>query len=196
MADDAISANEAELARSRNERELQARERRFTASPDPWQEIVRLEHGGDRTFASTVQQMVLNAEPAQRGELEAMLLTALAQPELTDAGRQFVCRMLGWIGSEAAVPGLAPLLENEKTADDARLALDGIDHPTVDAAYRSALERLRGRARVGLIGSLARRGDHTALEPLTAIAIDPGETAEVREAAERAVEHLAGEQAR
>lgn len=174
--------------------ELSRREAWFTRSPNPWREITQLEHGGDRTFASTVQQMVVNANVAQRPEMEMRLLAALADAELTDAGRQFICRMLGLIGSSACVPVAAALLQHDRTADDARLALDSIEDPGVDAAYREALGQLRGRAKAGLIGSIAVRGDQQAVDALTAIALDEKEPMDVRAAAERAVERLVARQ--
>lgn len=170
--------------------DTQERDNWFTATPDPWVEIVSLRHDGDRTYASTVNRMITSAEPAQHATMEGKLVEALAQPNLTDAGRQFVCRMLGLIGTPACVPAVAPLLEQDRMADDARLALDGIRDPAVDQAYRAALARLTGRAKSGLIGSIALRGDREALAPLTAIALDPAEPTEVRTIAERAVERI------
>src|SRR5688572_27100554 len=111
-------------------------EERFVASPDPWAEIVKLEHGGDRTYGPTVRAMVMNAEPAQRPAMETKLLAALADPKITEVGRMFVCRMLALIGSAKCVPALVPLLADAKTADAARYALDAIDDPAVNEAYR------------------------------------------------------------
>lgn len=190
MADDPHPENTAEGVQNVAQPELQERDHWFTATPDPWREIVRLEFGGDRSFASTVQQVVLNADPSQWADLETRLVDALGRPELTAAGRQFVCRMLGWIGSARCVPAVAALLRRDETADDTRLALDAIEEPAVDEAYRVALGQLSGRAKVGVIGSLAARNGTGAVERLTAIALDEKETSEVRAAAERAVERL------
>ncbi|ACB76787.1 hypothetical protein [Opitutus terrae] len=192
MVDDSPQENTSEGVQSVERPDLQERDRWFTATPDPWREIVRLEFGGDRSFASTVQQMVLNADRSQWPELEARLITALGQAELTVAGRQFICRTLGWIGSAQCVPAAAALLRRDDSADDARLALDGLDDPAVGGAYREALGWLRGRAKLGVIGSIVTRNDTAAVERLTAIALDEKETPEVRAGAERAVERLAG----
>ncbi|HWA86089.1 MAG TPA: hypothetical protein VG710_07710 [Opitutus sp.] len=170
--------------------EVQQHDAWFTVTPDPWREVALLEFGGDRTFASTINRMVVNAEPAQRPALEAKLLQVLARPELTDAARQFVCRMLGLIGSKACVPAVAALLADDRTADDARLALDFVADPSVDEAYRAALGKIRGSALIGLIGSIAERRDAAADEPLTKLAIDETQSRDVREAAERAVKRL------
>ena len=169
--------------------ELKNREEWFTATPDPWDEIVLLEFGADRTFASTVQRIVLDAEPAQRATVEARLIATLGRPEITDAGRLFVCRLLGLIGTAKSVPVLVPLLD-DRTADIARLTLDAIDDASVDAAYRTALGKLSGAALIGLIGSIAARGDAGAIDALTVIATDERRGTAVREAAERAVKRL------
>lgn len=168
----------------------QAREAWFSATPDPWREIVRLAYGGDRSFATTVERIVINAEPAQRPAMEEKLLAALRDRELTDAGRVFVCRMLGLIGSRACVAEVAKLVGDDRTADVARMALDRIAEPAVDEAYRGALGKLSGAAKAGLIGSIGGRGDARALEMLKAIAGNEHESAPVRKVAGRAVQRI------
>lgn len=161
----------------------------FVATPDPWEEIAVLEHGADRTFGNTVRAMVLNAEPAQRPALEARLLKVLARPDATDFARMFVCRMLALIGSAKSVPALAGLLTEPRTADAARYALDAIEDPAVDEAYRNALGSATGAAKVGLIGSIALRGDQKAVPALAALK-SGGEPEAIRTAAARALERL------
>lgn len=162
----------------------------FTSTPDPWEEIVRMSHGGDRTHAATVERRVTSAEPAQQGELEGKLIEVLERPELTGAGRLFVCRLLGLVGSAACVPVVSRLLASDRTADHARLALDGLAEASVDAAYRDALDKLHGSAKAGLIGSIGMRGDREALGRLRELAAAAGESEVVRVAAERAVARL------
>ncbi|HWL15418.1 MAG TPA: hypothetical protein VNR00_07430 [Opitutus sp.] len=166
------------------------REDWFTTTPSPWQEVARLQPDGDRSFATTIERMVMNAEPAQRPELERKLIAALQQPGITAAGQLFLCRMLGLIGSPACVAAVRDLLVQEDASHAARIALDSIDDAAVDAAYRDALPQLRGAAKCGLIGSIARRRDQGAIKALTALALDENENREVRAAAERAVEAL------
>ncbi|MEO6006343.1 MAG: hypothetical protein ABIZ04_00625 [Opitutus sp.] len=175
--------------------EFKDREAWFTVTPDPWAELTSLEYGGDRTYASTVYRMVVNALPDQRPAMEVKLLQALKHPQITVAGRQFVCRMLGLIGSSACVADVVPLLGNGRDADFARAALDSISDPAVNAAYRAALSdhKLTGSAKIGLIGSIGLRGDRQAVDALTAIAMDAKEEKDVRAASERAVEKISGE---
>lgn len=169
---------------------FRAYEEKFVASPDPWAELVKLDHGSDRTFGSTIRSMVMNAEPAQRPAMESRLLQVLAKPGITDLGRMFVCRMLALIGTSACVGAVVPLLGDSKTADAGRFALDTIADPAVDAAYRAALDKLAGAAKAGLVGSIALRGDRKALPQLQALAAQASESPDVRTAAKRAVERL------
>lgn len=165
-------------------------EEAFVASPDPWVELTKLEHGGDRSFASTVRSMVTNAEPAQRPGMEAKLLAALAKPECTPAGARFACQMLALIGGEKSVPVLAARLADPQTADDARYALEPMPGAAVDDALRAALGKLTGAPKAGLISTLALRGDRQAVAALGAIQNNTTESADVRAAAARAVERL------
>lgn len=165
-------------------------EESFTATPDPWAEITKLEHGGDRTFASTIRSMVMNAEPAQRPGFEAKLLDALARPNCTPAGARFICQMLALIGGPKTVAALASRLQDPSTSDDARFALEPNPDPSVNEAFRAALDKLSGAPKAGLIGSIALRGDRQAVAALGAIQNSSAEPAEVRAAAARAVERL------
>jgi hypothetical protein len=166
------------------------REAWFTTTPDPWREITKLSYGSDRTYGTTVHRMIVNAEPDQHAAMETKLLEALAQPELTDAGRAFVCRMLGLVGSRSCVVPVARLLEDDRTADLARSALDFIPDNSVDEAYRAALPRLTGAAKLGLLGSMAMRGSPLAVEDMTGLALDETQPEELRSKAERVVEKI------
>jgi hypothetical protein len=129
----------------------------FKKSPDPWKEVAKMEFGGDRTFASGLQTLIFDADPSQYPALEKKVLAILADAGCTAAARDFACRMLSVIGSAAAVPALAPLLENAKTSDVARYALENIPGAEVDAALQAALSKLSGPARDGLAGTIAAR---------------------------------------
>lgn len=188
MADQKSPAAAAPAAKPRDP--FREYEEQFIASPDPWVEITKLDHGSERAFATTVQGMVINAEPAQRPVMEGRLLKALERPGCTAEGRMFICRMLALIGGGAAVPALASLLQDPATADAARYALEPNPDPAAAAALRAALPKLNGDAKIGLIGSIALRGDTAALNDLSAIQRNASEPEAVRAAAGRALERL------
>jgi len=161
------------------------------ASLDPWQECARLEYGADRSYAWSVREQVIATLPEGYARIEEKLLKSLATSGRTDAGLAFVCQMLAMVGSAKAVPSLAPLLRDAKTADAARYALERIAGPEADAAFRDALPALTGAPKAGLIGSIGVRGDASARSALSALKDAANEPALVREAATRALERLA-----
>lgn len=161
------------------------------ATPDPWEACARLEYGGDRSFAWSVREELM-ATPAEGWpQAETKLLKALALPAGTEAGRAFLCQMLALVGSAQSVPALAALLKEARFVESARYALEAIPGPEASAALREGLGVVAGPARAGLIGSIAVRGDTTARYLLASIKGNPSEPAVVREAATRALEHLA-----
>jgi hypothetical protein len=161
------------------------------ASPDPWVECARLEYGGDRSHAWTVHRQVIATPPDGRARIEDRLLKSCATPGRTAAGLAFLCQMLALVGTTKSVPALAPLLRDAKTADSARYALEPITGPEADAALREALGVLTGAAKAGVIGSIALRGDAAARPALAALQDAASEPAIVRDAATRALAHLA-----
>ena len=80
---------------------------------------------------------------------------------------------------------LAALLCNEELSHMARYGLEPIPDPAVDAALRDALEKVKGRLLVGVIGSIGVRRDPKAVAPLVKRLDDPD--SEVVQAAARAL---------
>lgn len=163
---------------------------RTAQTPDPWKLCATLEYGGDRSFASSVEQIVVQTLPKEWPKLEQQLLATLALPECTAAGRAFLCRMLAKVGSATCVPALAALVRDPRTADAARTALEVIPGPEASAALRDALAALPAPAKAGLIGSIAARRDPAARPALTALKEQSAEPAIVRGTAARALRNL------
>lgn len=76
------------------------------------------------------------------------------------------CRELAVVGGRNEVPALAALLPDEALSHMARMALEPIPDASVDEAFRAALDTLRGRPLVGVVGSIGRRGDAQAVPRL------------------------------
>jgi len=163
----------------------------FSKSPEPWAEVAKIEWGGDRTHASTIQTLIMDADGSQYGAFEKKLLAVLADQKCTDFARDFVCRMLKLIGTAASVPALAKLLAGAATADVARYALQAIPGAEANAALRAALGTLKGKAKAGVIGTLSARGDREALAVIKACVAEGGD---VGDAAALAVATLGGAQ--
>ncbi len=160
-------------------------------SPDPWTQCALLEYGGDRSYAWTVRERVIHTPAAESARAEEQLLKSLATPGRTEAGLAFVCQMLAMVGSAKCVPALAPLLQDPKTTESARYALQHIAGPEAGAAFMAALGTLTGNAKAGLIGSIGVRGDTAAKPALTVLKDAAAEPAIVREAAARALARVA-----
>jgi hypothetical protein len=163
----------------------------FSKSPEPWTEVAKIEWGCDRTHASTIQTLIMDADEAQYPAFEKKLLAVLADKNCTDFARDFVCRMLKLIGTATSVPALAKLLADAATADVARYALQALPGAEADTTLRAALGSLKGKAKAGVIGTLSARGDREALAAIKACAAEGGD---VGDAAALAVATLGGAQ--
>jgi HEAT repeat protein len=98
----------------------------------------------------------------REAHLIAVLKSNSGQKEKADA-----CRDLAIVGTRDAVTPLAALLDDEQLSHMARYALETIPDSSVDAAFRDALLRLKGRPLVGVIGSMGVRRDEKAVVGLT-----------------------------
>jgi HEAT repeat protein len=115
-----------------------------------------------------------NAAVAPRGssgadaELESQLLTALKGGLSRDA-HDYVCRKLAIVGTAAAVPTLAALLEAQATSHMARYALERINAPQAGESLRNALKTTQGKQKIGVITSLGARRDGEAAAALAGL---------------------------
>ncbi len=98
--------------------------------------------------------------------IEDRLISALDSSTTPDA-RDFICRRLGSIGTSKCVPHLAALLADERLSHQARVALERIGGPQAAAALRDAARKVEGRLRAGIIDSIGRLDDRTAVSLLT-----------------------------
>jgi HEAT repeat protein len=98
----------------------------------------------------------------------------LGAADTTAAAKQFICRKLSLIGTEASVPTLAAMLvkkpasdQEPHPADMARYALERIPGAAVDNALRNALPKTSGKPKVGIINTLGERGDSKSVSALS-----------------------------
>jgi HEAT repeat protein len=81
------------------------------------------------------------------------------------------------IGTVASVPALAALLPNKDHSHMARFALERIAAPEAAESLRKALGSLQGDLKIGVISSLAGRGDAAAVPLLAALLTGDSRTA-------------------
>lgn len=146
------------------------------ASLDKPLEILRsFDWGGDTSSFQPIDAAVVatHDDPAARADLEKRLAPLLGAGT-SRAVKEYVCRKLSLIGTAASVPSLAALLPEKDHSHMARFALERIKATEAAEALRKALGSLQGDLRIGMISSLAGRGDAAAVPLLAALL--PGES--------------------
>ena len=113
------------------------------------------------------------AAAAPAAENPEAKLIAVLQSNAAPQDKAITCKRLAICGTKDAVPALAALLSDEKLASWARIGLEAIPDPAVDAALREAAAKLQGKLQVGVINSIAKRRDALAVEWLTQKLKDP-----------------------
>lgn len=114
-------------------------------------------------------------DPAKLGGLEQTLLATMLQPGAKPEARQDAAHKLGLVlnpDHADVLAVLAPLLTDNARVDEARLALDRVPGPQVDALYLNALPAATGRARLGLIDSIGTRRITAAVPALAGLLND------------------------
>lgn len=98
-----------------------------------------------------------SSRPEQRKAVESVLVDAL-KSESTPAAKDFICRILSMVGTDASVPVLSQLLKDEATFDMALYALDRIPGNNADAALLAALGSAKDSRQIAaLVTSLGKR---------------------------------------
>ena len=159
-------------------------------STDP---IGTYEFGQSRKALIAVEDEIRTASPAQLEDIEMRLLAVLESSNATYEAKEFACRMLRRMGSRQCVPVLAELLYDEDLSHMARFALQGLPCPEVDEAFRKALKKLEGDMQIGVIGSIAARGDQKTVSQLARLA--KSEDPALARASIAALQRIGGEEA-
>ena len=144
----------------------------------PFDALKAFDWGGDTSAFQPIDAAVIaaHADPAARADLEKRL-TALLGTGTSRAAKEYVCRKLSLIGTAASVPSLAALLPEKDHSHMARFALERINVPEAAEALRKALETVQGDLKIGMISSLAGRGDAASVPLLAALLSGESRTA-------------------
>ena len=108
---------------------------------------------------------------AMRADLETRLDALLKDKTASWDAKQFVCRQLSIMGTDASVPVLADLLLVKETSEMARYALERIATPAVDKALLKALPKTSGGVRVGVLNSIGVRRYADAVKAVAPLAL-------------------------
>lgn len=129
------------------------------------------EYGQSRKPLQRVEALVrethLDAE--LRLHLEQQMARLLLSSSSTMASKQFVCRKLWQIGTDASLGALERLLLDEKTTEMACYAVASRRSERVNHALLSALEKLEGKALIAVINLLGDRRDSRSADALSGI---------------------------
>ncbi|TWU38253.1 HEAT repeat domain-containing protein [Novipirellula artificiosorum] len=119
--------------------------------------------------APVFPNQALSQQPLPAEGDESQLIAVLnSDAELFDKAK--ACQRLAIIGTSESVPVVAKLLADPDLSHYARFALEANPSSDVDKAFRSALEKLKGRQLVGVINSVAARKDTLAVDALLSAA--------------------------
>ncbi|MBP8258721.1 MAG: HEAT repeat domain-containing protein [Verrucomicrobia bacterium] len=128
---------------------------------------VRYETGGSREALAAIERRVRESEAGspERRRLEESLAAALGG-EVSAEARQFLCRQLWLIGTEASLPALERLLGTEAGVENACFALASHPSPAAGETLRRALLDAPPAAQVSIIQLLGDRRDAQAVAAL------------------------------
>ena len=122
--------------------------------------LAEFDWGKDAKALQPIDEAVVacHGRPAMRADLEARLVAVLLRPT-SQAAKEYSCRKLCLIGTATCVPALASLLPQAKHSHMARYALERIADQPAAEALRVAVDTVPDALKVGMVGSLAARGD-------------------------------------
>lgn len=134
-----------------------------------------LTYSGDQQVAEDFDRELSAAggDAARLAVLEERLFAVLRGTDATFAARQAAAQRLGLVLAQGAPKTsahafrpLGAMLVDARDSDLARLALEPVAGPVVDGLFVAALEKSAGRARLGVIDSIARRRIAAAVSSL------------------------------
>ena len=125
--------------------------------------------GDDRKALDPIDEAIVasHGDDAARAEIEKALIGVLASDAARN-GKDYACRKLKIIGTDASVPTLAAMLGDDNHSHMARFALQSIPGDTASDALTAALDdsSIPDELKVGVIGSVGARGDDSAVGQL------------------------------
>lgn len=143
-----------------------------------------LEYGPDvKELTAELEAAIASSkdDPAAAHKIEAGLLDVLTG-DSTHNGKDFACRKLKIVGSDASVSTLAAMLHDEKLAHMARYALESLPGDAATKALLDTLPKVSGNLKIGVISSLGARQANSAVASLAAL-LDDNDAAVARSAA-------------
>lgn len=138
-------------------------------------QLKAFDYGKDTKALRALERMVGAAtnDPQEKAKMAERLAGVLADPQASEGAKLFCCQQLHFAGTEAHLPLLTKMLDDPKTAEMARYALEGLGSEAARAALRAALEKAQGSAAAGLATALGALRDAKSVEALTKLLGSP-----------------------
>ncbi len=111
-------------------------------------------------------------DPAGRAECEAKLL-AFLKSQATPVAKMAAGRSLRLIAGDTAVPALQAMLADDRAADTALYALQGIRSAVAGQALVQSVSTTAGSTKIGVIAALGERRSETAVSALVPLLQQP-----------------------
>ena len=133
--------------------------------------VASYDYGADRAAIVAFDDYIRSQHGGDRAKVEAALLPMLAREDVATGAKDYICRWLGVIGSDASVPALQKLVDDPKLSHLAVYALLSLHTPAarVSVARRPRLDA-RARSVPRSSGPSAGRAWATAVPVLAKIA--------------------------
>ena len=107
----------------------------------------------------------------EKPAVEQKLIAVISNKDATQDGKAWACRFLQIIGTEASVPALSGLLQDEILSTYARLSLERMTGSKVAAkALRDALGNAPAKTKIGIVSSLGMIRDTEAVQDIESLA--------------------------
>lgn len=138
-----------------------------------------LDYAGSQQAVELLDREIADAgqDAAKLNPITTRLIRLLRDPSTTPAARQAICQRLGAFPETILTAGdngalFASMFADEKQLNDARLALDLVPGPAVDALYLRGLKDSTARSRLALIQSIGNRRIVAAVPALSPLLND------------------------
>ncbi|MBL7077390.1 MAG: hypothetical protein ISS31_07950 [Kiritimatiellae bacterium] len=138
------------------------------AMADVWDELAQFTATeADDAPPVQVEKLIAQTPAAEMGPIEDRLIALVESANATQEAKWFACRMLQRVGTEKCVPVLAGLLGDDTMSHYARLTLESMKaSEAAGRALVASLETAPDHLKIGIMGSLAARGDEVAIDPI------------------------------
>ena len=136
---------------------------------DGLQAVSGYDYGTDRTAIVAFDNYIRSQGLESRAKIEAALLPLLGQANISLGAKDYICRWLAVIGTDAAVPTLEKLTQDPQLSHLAVYALFSIDTPAARSALMSSLGAAPAALRPAIIGAIGRANVVDAVPALAKI---------------------------